>query len=683
MKILFSVMFFLAAILFLNISISEQISANAQSSNNSQPLIKESDFLIEEYVSGLKFPTTFDFIDNHILVLEKDGNIRLVKDGVLVDEPIKKIDVSTTLEEGLLGILTNENSVYIHYTTRDSDTDLTSNWFYKFNWDGENLIEPILLKEIHDGSYGHNSGVMEMYNDQVIMVIGDLFNRNGLTQNNLLGEFDHTSVIMPIDPLGEPLAIGIRNSFGLDVDPKTGFLWDTENGDVKFDEINLITSNFNSGWNLVQGPATEIEKQTLEENTNFIYNDPKFSWERTIGVTAIHFVTSPIFNSYDDVVLVGAFHNGNLYKFHLNSERNGFVFQNQQLMDNVLHENDDSTEIIFATGFQGITDIKEGPDGNIYLLSIGDGKIFKISPNFNEDAVINDICRQKILEGEIIKNCNLSNMDLSNMDLSNMDLSNMDLSFSNFENSNLTNTSFKNSNIVNSSFLNSKILETDFSYSNLESSIFLNNVLKNVNFSNSNMKSSNLKNSSISDTNFHNTNLEFASLSNSIIKNSNFSESYLYYSDFSFSKIIELDFSFADLSFAKFNNVDASYSNFSDSRLWKTQLNISNLTNTNFENSDNYFSTYLNTNLQNSNFTNSRFSDVDFTNSDMSGSFLLDVYPMNSNFENVRFDQNTKINTCLNSDLTSKIINRIIRTTNANNSPFLEPLRDILISICN
>ena len=678
MKILFSVMFFLAAILFLNISISEQISANAQSSNNSQPLIKESDFLIEEYASGLKFPTTFDFIDNHILVLEKDGNIRLVKDGVLVDEPIKKIDVSTTLEEGLLGILTNENSVYIHYTTRDSDTDLTSNWFYKFNWDGENLIEPILLKEIHDGSYGHNSGVMEMYNDQVIMVIGDLFNRNGLTQNNLLGEFDHTSVIMPIDPLGEPLAIGIRNSFGLDVDPKTGFLWDTENGDVKFDEINLITSNFNSGWNLVQGPATEIEKQTLEENTNFIYNDPKFSWERTIGVTAIHFVTSPIFNSYDDVVLVGAFHNGNLYKFHLNSERNGFVFQNQQLMDNVLHENDDSTEIIFATGFQGITDIKEGPDGNIYLLSIGDGKIFKISPNFNEDAVINDICRQKILEGEIIKNCNLSNMDLSNMDLSNMDLS-----FSNFENSNLTNTSFKNSNIVNSSFLNSKILETDFSYSNLESSIFLNNVLKNVNFSNSNMKSSNLKNSSISDTNFHNTNLEFASLSNSIIKNSNFSESYLYYSDFSFSKIIELDFSFADLSFAKFNNVDASYSNFSDSRLWKTQLNISNLTNTNFENSDNYFSTYLNTNLQNSNFTNSRFSDVDFTNSDMSGSFLLDVYPMNSNFENVRFDQNTKINTCLNSDLTSKIINRIIRTTNANNSPFLEPLRDILISICN
>ena len=683
MKILFSVMLFLGALLILNISLSEQIYVNAQSSSNSLPVIKESNFLIEEYISGLKFPTTFDFIDNNILILEKDGNIRLVQDGILVKEPIKKIDVSTTLEEGLLGILTNENFVYIHYTTRDPNTDLTSNWFYKFNWDDGNLTDPILLKEIHDGSYGHNSGVMEMYNDQVIMVIGDLFNRNGFTQNNLLGEFDHTSVIMPIDPLGEPLAIGIRNSFGLDVDPKTGFLWDTENGDAKFDEVNLITENFNSGWNLVQGPATEVEKQTLEENPDFIYNDPKFSWERPIGVTAIHFVTSSDFNSYDDIVLVGAFHNGNLYKFHLNSERNGFVFQNQQLMDNVLHENDDSTEIIFATGFQGITDIKEGPDGNIYLLSIGDGKIFKISPNVNEEGVINDPCRQKFMEGEILKNCNLSDMDLSDMDLSDMDLSDMDLSFSNFENSDLTNTSFKNSNIVNSNFLNSKIIETNFSYSNLESSIFLNNILENVNFSNSNMKSTNLKNSFISNSNFHNSNLEFASFSNSIIENSNFSKSYLYYSDFSSSKIIELDFSSADLSFGKLNDVDASYSNFSGSRVWKTQLNNSDLTNTNFENSDNYFSTYLNSNLQNSNFKNSRFSDVDFSNSNMSGSFLLDIYPMNSNFENVHFDQDTKINTCLNSDLISKIVNRIFRTTNVNNSPSLEPLQNILISICN
>ena len=663
--------------------VSDEIQIDAQSSNTSLPLIKEPNFLIEEYVTGLDFPTTFDFIGNDILVLEKNGSIRLIENGKLLENAIEKIDVSTTMEEGLLGILTNENSVYLHYTTRDSDSDLTSNWFYKFNWNNGKLTEPILLKEIHGGSYGHNSGVMEIYNDQVIMVIGDLFNRNGMTQNNLSGKLDQTSVIMPIDPLGEPLAIGIRNSFGLDVDPKTGFLWDTENGDAKFDEINLIRTNFNSGWNLVQGPATNMEKEILAQNTDFVYVDPKFSWERTIGVTAIHIVTSSKFNSYNNIVLVGAFHNGNLYKFNLNSERNGFIFQNHELKDNVLNENDDSTEIIFATGFQGITDIKEGPDGNIYLLSIGDGKIFRLSPNTENYMKINYTCREKILEGQIVKNCNLSNMDLSNMDLSNMDLSNMDLSFSNFENSNLTNTSFKNSKIVNSNFVNSKISETDFSFSNLEASVILNNSLKNVDFSFANMKSVNLKNSYITNTSFKNSNLEFVSLSESIIENSDFSNSYLYYSDLSDSEIIGLNFSNSDLSFAKFHNVIASNANLSNSRLWKTQLNDSELSNINFKNSDNYFSTYANSNLQNSNFKNSRFSDVDFSNANLSGSFLLDIYPINNNFENTFFDQTTKINTCLNSDLVSKMINRIFRTTNINNSQTFEPLQHILLNICN
>ena len=93
------------------------------------------------------------------MILEKDGNIRLVQDGILVEEPIKKIDVSTTLEEGLLGILTNENSVYIHYTTRDPNTDLTSNWFYKFNWDdGEIQDREWTINKIDEHNYEGTAG---------------------------------------------------------------------------------------------------------------------------------------------------------------------------------------------------------------------------------------------------------------------------------------------------------------------------------------------------------------------------------------------------------------------------------------------------------------------------------------------------------------------------------------------
>ena len=59
-----------------------------------------------------------------------------------------EIDVSKGKEEGLLGILTRDTTAYIHYTTRNSDDGATSNWFYRYHWDGQKFTEPKLLKEI-------------------------------------------------------------------------------------------------------------------------------------------------------------------------------------------------------------------------------------------------------------------------------------------------------------------------------------------------------------------------------------------------------------------------------------------------------------------------------------------------------------------------------------------------------
>ena len=54
-------------------------------------------------------------------------------------------------------------------------------------------------------------------------------------------------------PLNKYYAYGIRNSFGLDFDPITGKLWDTENGPGFGDEINLVEPGFNSGWAKISG----------------------------------------------------------------------------------------------------------------------------------------------------------------------------------------------------------------------------------------------------------------------------------------------------------------------------------------------------------------------------------------------------------------------------------------------
>lgn len=668
-KIFFLIFFLLPIILFPN------SLAFGQSNITTLPVLKEDSFVIEEYISGLNFPTNFDFIENDIIILEKNGNVRLVENHILLDDPIKTFEVGSSLEEGLLGVVVKDDYVYLHYTTNDDDSGLTSNWFYKYSWVERNLVEPILLFEIHDGNFGHNSGVMTVFENQVIMVIGDLFNRQGITQNNHLGNLDFSSVIMPIDPPGEPIAIGIRNSFGLDVDPITGNLWDTENGDDSYDEVNLVFPNFNSGWNITQGPATDIEKEKLKQNINFEYRDPVFSWERPIGITSIHFISSSNFENFSDLVLVGAFHNGNLYGFKLNSDRNGFIFENEQLFDNVLDTSDDSSEIVFGTGFRGIVDIKEGPDGNIYLLSIGDGKLFKLSYDQNKNPTIQ--CNHNQLKNSQFRHC-----DFSNLDFSNLDLSNKDFAFSQFNNSNLTGTIFTNSTLVNSNFMNSKLKATNFKNTNLESSIFTNNELKNIDFTNSNMKSTLLKNSNIDNSNFKNTNLEFSLISNSKISNSDFSNSNMYYSDLSNSTLFKLNFTNSDLTFAKLNNINAKFLDFTSSRLWKTQLKNSDLDNSIFINSDNYYSTYENSSLIKSNFANSRFSDINFENSNLSESNLLNIYPMNSNFKDTILD-NSEINTCLNSDPLSKIINRVFRATIINTSEPIKFLTNFLLTICN
>ena len=58
-------------------------------------------------------------------------------------------------------------------------------------------------------------------------------------------------------------AYGIRNSFRIPIDPVTGNLWETENGEDAYDEINLVKPGFNSGWDKVMGPISRNSGVTV------------------------------------------------------------------------------------------------------------------------------------------------------------------------------------------------------------------------------------------------------------------------------------------------------------------------------------------------------------------------------------------------------------------------------------
>ncbi len=190
-------------------------------------------------------------------------------------------------------------------------------------------------------------------------------------------------------------AYGIRNCFGLDFDPATGNLWNTDNGENTFDEVNLVFPGFNSGHSDIMGPVGHPQQTgTINNLVNLpgsAYADPKFSWLATIGITGIkHLYASALGAAFNDAVLVGNVNQGYLWLFRLNAQRNGFVFTNPALNDSVDDVADgyanpvgtEGQELLFGSGF-GVTraatiSIVLGPDRNPYVLA-GTGKVYKIS----------------------------------------------------------------------------------------------------------------------------------------------------------------------------------------------------------------------------------------------------------------------------------------------------------------
>ncbi len=331
-------------------------------------------------------PTTMTFVDEGILVLQKEnGVVRFIKDDLSRNRPVLDVAINSTGERGMLGITKVGKSVYLYFTEAVSDgAEPLGNRIYKYDWNGQELVNGVLVKELPSNSY-HNGGAMVTgLNDEVYAVIGDAGNY-GVLQNKPQGGIENTSAILRVAPSGPYYAIGIRNSFGLAIDPVNGNLWATENGDDNFDEINLVTPNFNSGWIVIMGPATPDELAYLPSHDDYTYGDPKFSWEEVVAPTAISFTNFKETDKYKNSVFVGDCNRGNLYKFELNPQRDNFIFTDPNLQDNVVNKGESLEEIVIGTGFGCITDIEIGPDGFLYVVSLSKGKIFRIAP---KEAII-------------------------------------------------------------------------------------------------------------------------------------------------------------------------------------------------------------------------------------------------------------------------------------------------------
>jgi glucose/arabinose dehydrogenase len=395
---------------------------------------------VETVATGLATPTSMAFLaPDDILVLEKGGAVRRVTGGVLAPVPVLSLSVNADSERGALGIAVDTASpphVFIYFTeATEPGGDPVANRVYRYDWNPVSgtlthrslvLDLPVLPGPNHDGGIialgppGQAPGIGD--GSLLYAVIGDL-NRGGQLQNNAFGAPpDDTGVILRVRLDGSPApgnpfrpycseataticdddgdcpagqtcrtqvagyyAYGVRNSFGLALDPVTGALWDTENGPNNYDEVNLVTPGMNGGWFPLQGPDARspngVGNLFHMPGAGVTYSDPEFSWLSTIAPTAIVFPHgSSLGVAYDDVAIVGEINYQQLYALPLNGARTGIdVAGIPGLADLVADDFAERDALRIGTGF-ATTDLEVGPDGHLYVVSIYAGAIYRVVP---------------------------------------------------------------------------------------------------------------------------------------------------------------------------------------------------------------------------------------------------------------------------------------------------------------
>ncbi len=221
---------------------------------------------------------------------------------------------------------------------------------------------------------------------------------------------------------------GHRNGFGMAFDPFSGFLWETENGDDSYSELNRVVPGMNGGWIQIAGPLSRIADFKEIETTQFgsalqqvrwpptrimytasralsrmfmlpgaVYRDPELSWRYEIGPAGTTFVNGNALGpEYNGTLWFGSARSfqqvggngGSLYRLRLTTDRlhvdtsadprlADFVADN--LFSPTKFEGTESETLRIGTGFGITPDIEQGPDGNLYVVSLTDNGIYKIS----------------------------------------------------------------------------------------------------------------------------------------------------------------------------------------------------------------------------------------------------------------------------------------------------------------
>ena len=361
------------------------------------------DFRVVTVVEGLVHPFAMQFLpEGDMLVTERPGRLRIVRDGVLLEKPVDGLPEILALGQGAISMDGREQAglrdVILH-------PDFASNRMIYLSFTGPEGVDPLGNLTIVRGRFendeltevekvftavapGNGTDRSSMWGARMVfdkdgylfMTIGDrqwpsegdlaihpaqnLSNHNGTTvrlHDDGRIPKDNPFVGVP-EALPEIWTYGHRNAQGIEVHPETGEIWLNEHGPQGGDELNLLRPGLNYGWPVVgygvnYRTGLRIHDGTHSDDTE----QPRHIWVPSIGISGMLVYTGDQFPDWKGDMFVGG----------LRGER----LERITMRDEVI-----VAEETLIRDMGRIRDVRQGPDGYIYLAVDGDARGFDGDP---------------------------------------------------------------------------------------------------------------------------------------------------------------------------------------------------------------------------------------------------------------------------------------------------------------
>jgi glucose/arabinose dehydrogenase len=341
------------------------------------------DLVVETVAGGLENPWGLAFLpDGRMLVTERPGRLRLVAADGRLSAPITGVpNVAGRGQGGLLDVVLDpgfaqNRTIYLSFSEPRAGGNGTSVARARLNERGTALEGmkvifqqmPTINSSMHFGSR-----LVFDRTGALFVTVGDRYSHRDQAQNPA----NHIGKVMRIRPEGgapadnpkiagwqpEIWSIGHRNVQGAALHPETGQLWTAEHGARGGDEVNTPKAGRNYGWPVITFGIDYSGAKIGEGTTKAGMEQPLFYWDPSIAPSGAAFYTGPVWPAWRNSLFVGALAGQMLVRLSTQGES---VTGQEQLLEGL---------------GQRIRDVRQGPDGFLYLLSdAADGKVLRVRP---------------------------------------------------------------------------------------------------------------------------------------------------------------------------------------------------------------------------------------------------------------------------------------------------------------